>query len=75
MVFLLADTLRERIRRALAAQAAPVTAAQLAAQLLPADLESARRQTQRALAQLEATGHVVRQHGQWSAARPSARDR
>ena len=75
MVFLVADTLRERIRRTLTDQAGPMTAAQLATQLLPAELESARRQAHRALAQLEAAGHVVRQHGQWSAARPSGRAR
>jgi predicted Zn-ribbon and HTH transcriptional regulator len=72
MVFLVADTLRERIRRALTDQAGPMTAAQLAALLLPPDLDSARRQAHRALAQLESAGHVVRRHGQWSAAQPSA---
>lgn len=75
MVFTTADTLRERIRQALADQAGPMTAAALAERLLPADLESARRQTHRALTQLETAGHVVRQHGQWSAARPSGRAR
>ena len=75
MVFLVADTIRERIRRALDDQAGPVTAAHLAALLLPPDLESARRQVQRALAQLESAGHAVRHHGQWSAARPSGRAR
>lgn len=64
--------LRDRIADALADQARPMTAAQLATQLLPAELESARRQAHRALAQLEAAGHVVRRHGQWSAAQPSA---
>lgn len=72
MVFTTADTLRERIRRTLTDQAGPMTAAQLATQLLPAELESARRQAHRALAQLESAGHVVRRHGQWSAAQPSA---
>jgi hypothetical protein len=66
MVFTTADTLRARVRQALADEARPMTAAQLAAQLLPADLESARRQTQRALAQLETAGHAVRQRGQWT---------
>lgn len=58
--------LRDRIRQALADQAGPMTAAALAERLLPADLESARRQTHRALAELETAGHVVRQHGQWA---------
>ena len=66
MVFTTVDTLRERIRQALADQAGPMTAAALAERLLPADLESARRQTHRALAQLEAAGHVVRRHGRWA---------
>lgn len=57
--------LRDRVHAALADQAGPMTAAQLAAQLLPADLESARRQTQRALKQLEATGLAVRRPGGW----------
>lgn len=65
--------LRDRIRQALADQTGPVTAAALAERLLPAGLESARRQVQRSLAQLEASGHAVRRHGQWSAA--PARDR
>lgn len=75
MVFTTDDTLRERIRRALDGQAGPVTAAHLAGQLLPPDLDSARRQVQRALAQLEATGHAVRRHGQWSAAHHPGRAR
>lgn len=66
MAFTTADTLRARIRQVLVDEAAPVTAAQLAALLLPPDLESARRQTHRALAQLEAAGHAVRQHGRWA---------
>jgi hypothetical protein len=58
--------LRDRIADVLADQGGPMTAAQLAALLLPPDLDSARRQTQRALAQLETAGHAVRQHGQWT---------
>ncbi|MCX4906861.1 hypothetical protein [Streptomyces sp. NBC_00878] len=57
--------LRDRIRHALADQPGPVTAAQLAEQLLPPDLESAAQQTARALGQLETTGLAVRQRGGW----------
>lgn len=64
--------LRDRIADVLADQARPMTAAELAGLLLPADLKSARRQVGRGLAQLEAAGHVVHRHSQWSTAQPAA---
>lgn len=52
--------LRDRVHVELRRSAEPITAAQIAARLLPDGPESARRQTMRALAELEAAGHATR---------------
>lgn len=55
--------LRDRVAAALGAETGPVTAAQLATELLPAGHPSAPLQVQRALRQLEAAGGAVRDRG------------